>query len=53
MFLALKYSPFLQDGATISNGVYLTKALKWQKLGKAVKQVNRAIYTRKNKTRLK
>ena len=38
--LALKYSPFLQDGATISNGVHLTKALKRQKLGKTVKQVN-------------
>ena len=38
--LALKYSPFLQDGATISSGVRLTKALKRQKLGKAVKQVN-------------
>ena len=40
IILALKYSPFLQDGATISNGVHLTKALKRQKLGKTVKQVN-------------
>lgn len=38
--MALKYSPFLQDGATISNGVHLKKALKRQKLGKTVKQVN-------------